>query len=322
MYQPLISIIIPVYGVEKWIGRSLMSAIEQDYDNLEIVIVNDASKDKSEKIIRELVRRYGGTRLIKLITHEKNQGLAIARKTGVANCCGDFIFHLDGDDWIEKNCISILSSYLGDGNFDVDIVSGNCCDVYERKKVNRRINYNLSSSLEIAYSMMRRNLSFNIWNRLIRRTLYDGLEIPEINNGEDYVTMTRLMYKANKVIQLGDITYNYSHLNESSFQKRRKSLENIKDRELAVLYLKDYFKYDNIAIESLDIGYLGILAVNLISSSKYSEIVRFKIPEPLNSKVDSPSLNKRYRFILNLHKKKYFVLIFVINKLFEAVKKM
>lgn len=98
-----VSIIIPVYGVEKYISQCLESVINQSYENIEIIVVNDGTKDNSMKIVEE----YLLDERIKIINKE-NGGLASARNRGIEEATGEYIYFLDSDDWIEVNTIEVL----------------------------------------------------------------------------------------------------------------------------------------------------------------------------------------------------------------------
>lgn len=115
-YEPKISVIIPVYNVEKYIRQCLESVINQTYKNLEIIIVNDGTKDNSMKIVEE----YLSDERIKIINKE-NGGLSSARNRGMEEATGEYIYFLDSDDWIELNTIEILV----ENSKGVDIVGAN-----------------------------------------------------------------------------------------------------------------------------------------------------------------------------------------------------
>ena len=108
-YQPKISVIIPVYGVEKYIRQCLESIINQTYKNLEIIVVNDGTKDNSMKIVEE----YLSDERIKII-NKQNGGLSSARNRGIEEATGDYISFIDSDDWIDLNMYKELCSQLID----------------------------------------------------------------------------------------------------------------------------------------------------------------------------------------------------------------
>lgn len=94
-----ISVILPVYNCEKYLARSIESVIRQTYDNWELIIVNDGSKDSSKKIAQEFVERDERIRLV----NQKNQGVSCARNLGIDEAIGDILMFLDADDWFEED---------------------------------------------------------------------------------------------------------------------------------------------------------------------------------------------------------------------------
>ena len=110
-YQPKISVIIPVYGVEKYIRQCLDSVINQTYKNLEIIIVNDGTKDNSMKIVEE----YLDDERIKVINKE-NGGLSSARNRGMEEATGEYISFVDSDDWLDLKMYEELCSQINNEN--------------------------------------------------------------------------------------------------------------------------------------------------------------------------------------------------------------
>lgn len=108
-----ISIITPVYKVEPYIRRCLQSVLSQTYENIECIIVNDATPDKSMEVVDEVLKAYSGAIKFKIINHEKNQGLSAARNSGVRAATGDYLFFLDSDDELHSsNSMELLNQYI------------------------------------------------------------------------------------------------------------------------------------------------------------------------------------------------------------------
>lgn len=106
---PLVSILIPVYNVEAYIERCARSAFEQSYQNLEFIFVDDATPDASIQVLQRVIADYPDRcDSIKILHHERNRGLAAARNTAIAACHGDFVMHVDSDDWLEPEAAELL----------------------------------------------------------------------------------------------------------------------------------------------------------------------------------------------------------------------
>lgn len=108
--NPMISVIIPVYNVEKYINTCLESVRQQTYKNFEVIIVNDGSTDQSSKIIDDYLKKYDLNNYILL--NKENGGLCSARNCGLTHASGEWIFFLDSDDWLENNALSTLVECL------------------------------------------------------------------------------------------------------------------------------------------------------------------------------------------------------------------
>lgn len=121
-----ISIIIPVYQVEAYLPKCLNSVIRQTYKNLEIILIDDGSKDRCGRICDEYAKRDSRIRVI----HKENAGVANARNDGIKYATGDFISFIDSDDWIAGDAYEIL--YQGLKKYGADCAVGGCVNVVER----------------------------------------------------------------------------------------------------------------------------------------------------------------------------------------------
>ena len=139
-----ISIIIPVYNVEKYIHRCLTSIIKQTMtEEVECIIVNDATPDKSIDIIQELLSDYRGNISFHIINHKKNEGLAAARNSGMKHAKGDYVIHIDSDDFCETTMLEEM--YNKAEEFHTDITM---CDL---KKVGVESEYTVSQPIREGY---------------------------------------------------------------------------------------------------------------------------------------------------------------------------
>ncbi len=135
-----ISIIVPVYNIESYIERCLNSIIRQTYTNIEVIIVNDGSKDKSGYICDMFANKDSRVKVI----HTMNKGLSAARNEGIKNSAGDYIMFVDGDDFITLNCIQDIMNIIIE-NVNVDIIIGKKIEYYnEQKKIEDSFNYEIN----------------------------------------------------------------------------------------------------------------------------------------------------------------------------------
>ena len=129
-----VSVIIPVYNVEKYLNKCFQSVLDQSYDNIEIIAVDDGSTDKSSEICDKYEIECKNLKVI----HKKNGGLSSARNEGLKIATGDAIFFLDSDDYISKDCIKHLVNILEDNNADISIIQMKYVDEDFNQEVEQR----------------------------------------------------------------------------------------------------------------------------------------------------------------------------------------
>ena len=207
-----VSILIPVYNVKDFIVRCIDSVAMQTYAGpLECIVVDDCGDDGSIELAEDYIETYKGPISFRIIRHDRNRGLAAARNTAVAAAKGEFVFHLDSDDWAEKTAIEQLVELQE--RTGADIVSGHALQ-HENSGEKVLKDPVFSTSKEMLYNSIEMNIGHVIWRRLIRRSLYvdNCIEAVEgVNVGEDYHTLPRLFFYAQKERRQG---------NEISFSRK------------------------------------------------------------------------------------------------------
>ena len=129
-----ISVIIPIYNVEKFVERCILSIINQTYTKeVECIIVNDCTPDSSMKIVERLVADYKGQIRFKLLNHERNKGIAAVRNTGLNAASGDYIIYIDSDDYCEQDMLEKM--YTKAVEEDADVIVADFWDTYPDKEI-------------------------------------------------------------------------------------------------------------------------------------------------------------------------------------------
>ncbi len=213
-----VSILVPIYNVAQYIERCVISLMEQTYEHIEYVFVDDCSPDNSIEVLCDVIKKYPNRyKYIKIIHHNVNRGLALARNTALDSATGEYVFHVDSDDWIAPNCIALLVHKAKDTKFD--IIDGAFVDVYKnRTKTNLPFEYNKNEYIRLMLSGIG-IVSNQIWGRLIKRELYIKNNVhafANINYGEDYSVLLKLLYYGKRAY-INDVVYYYNHLNENSY---------------------------------------------------------------------------------------------------------
>jgi len=180
MTRSKISVIIPVYNVEKYLEECLKSVITQDYRELEIICVNDCSTDNSALILEEY---SGKDDRIKIITHEQNRGLGAARNTGIRAASGDYLFFLDSDDYLTPHCLEKLIAPACGADAVISKGEAFCADISEKERI-VHLNEYLSRSMADNYTINKNNAAFMLdympsvaWGRLYNTKFIKDNEI-------------------------------------------------------------------------------------------------------------------------------------------------
>jgi glycosyltransferase involved in cell wall biosynthesis len=226
-----VSLMMPVYKTERFIEKSLRSALEQTLDDYEIVIVDDASPDGSMAVAGRVLAEYPHmAERVKIVTHPANKGIAAARQTALDNAEGEYTFYLDSDDWAEPEMLERM--YVRARETDADIV---VCDYYVEFPARRKYVSQAgvpSTGKELARMLLREELSWAVWNKLIRRSLYldNGVGwVAGVNLGEDMLSIIKLSLHADRVSYLPEAFLHYRNDNPSSLTTviTRKSIDDL-----------------------------------------------------------------------------------------------
>jgi glycosyltransferase involved in cell wall biosynthesis len=224
--------------------------MEQTYRNIQYVFVDDCSPDQSLRILQDTISEYPDRKDdILIVSHEHNRGLSAARNTAVANATGEFIFHVDSDDYIEKDAINNL--VVKQTKTDADIVTGlSLAEYKDYKSIIELREY--KSTNEMIFDMIQPTIRHTIWGRLIRHSLYTDYHLKAtegVNVGEDVQIMPCLAYFAKKSVNCYNLIYHYNCENESSYihvsadinRKIRKVEQDVK----SYLVLRNFFQEKN-----------------------------------------------------------------------------
>lgn len=164
-----VSVIVPVYNVQKYISECVRSLINQDHSNIEIILVNDGSPDNSPQIIDQLAATDG--RIV--VIHKTNGGVSSARNAGIKKATGDYIMFVDGDDWVDEDYVSYFLSLVINNNCDIGMNKNN---YYIRKTKSTSKEYTVSAekAIEWIYSD---EIFVAVWNKIYSRKLLSEFSI-------------------------------------------------------------------------------------------------------------------------------------------------
>ncbi len=233
MKEDLISVIVPIYNVEKYIKKCVDSIIKQTYKNIEIILVDDGSPDECGKICDEYSIK--DSRII--VVHKANGGLSDARNVGIDKANGKYICFIDSDDYIDDNYIELLYNAIKENN--VEISQCGIKKITEDEVFIENIGYkenNVKNSKQMLKDLYITNWeNIVVWNKMYLRELFNDIRFPKGKIHEDEYTTYKILYKVNNVAIINDFLYNYRQ-NEKSIMgktfniKRLDILEGLKQR--------------------------------------------------------------------------------------------
>ncbi len=248
-----VSILMPIYMVEKYLEKSLHSIFTQTYPIIDYVFVNNNSSDNSLQILQDTIAKYNidQTRYT-IINHDKNEGIAVSRAECISNAKGDYILFVDSDDWIENNTVEQMVLATKDGS--IDIVG---CD-FLKDFVSGRTSYHHENYSESCRENMIRCLNYEIatvlWKLLVKRTLFENIKItPHVDIVEDYIISVKLYYYAKSFVAIPKAYYHYVQYNQDrvSLQTIRSINMHIKGVKEVEQFCREKGLYDDVVRQKL-----------------------------------------------------------------------
>ncbi|MBI9041553.1 glycosyltransferase family 2 protein [Lutibacter sp.] len=298
-----ISVIIPVYNTGKYLRKCLNSVINQTIKEIEIIVVNDGSTDNSLSICEEFSKK--DKRIF--IIDKANEGLEMARKTGLKKALGEYVTHLDSDDWLKKNALEILYNAATKSN--AEIVSGNSMRVMDKfglLKLKNRSGFMLSDNLIIQEDFIKyyyKNFfginifPVSMWGRLYKKSFIDNIDVIPIRClklGEDLNYNIQVFPEAKNIYFTKEVVYNYrfggmtSKFNSEIIEEALKMY--VLKQEMILKYkLPELDKYIKIELKNYLRTYIEMLLIykpfskeqsygeieKLMEHNNYKEIIAF-----------------------------------------------
>ena len=301
--EPLLSIIVPAFNIENYISRCLENLINQNYKNIEIIVVNDGSKDKTGEIIDSYAQKDSRIKVI----HKKNEGVSVARNTGIDIAKGDYIGFVDGDDTVDEEMFEVLIENAV--KYDADIshcgykmVFPSRTDYYHNtEKTIIQSNYNGLKDLLNADKV-----EPGLWNKIYKSSLFDNIRLnPNIRYNEDLLANFYLFEKSRKSVFYDKCMYNY-RIRKGSAATTKVSQNKIQDPVLVMEEIKNYLQEDSELYKIAYIRYLNTLVG--VCRNKYcknDKKIRSYIKEA-KDQLKTELFNKRKKYLIN-RKLKYMI---------------
>lgn len=219
-----LSIIVPVYNVETLLPRCIDSLLEQTYPNIEIILINDGSKDRSGEVCDQYAKKYPHITVI----HQANKGLSGARNTGLKNMTGDYVLFIDSDDAIVPNTIDKVIKTLEENNLDIIATSGDRVHIDRLDSpVQHKEDFSLTilEEKEIINKCLKED-NAGVWGRIYRKEIVADILYPEGRLFEDTATLFKYMARAKRMgyynINFYRYTYNPNSITQTSFSATKR----------------------------------------------------------------------------------------------------
>lgn len=230
--KPQISIIVPIYNVEKYIERCCRSLFELTLTDLEFIFVDDCSPDNSSEIVKSVVLDYPNRiSQVHILRHERNRGISCARNSGLSIATGTYIAYCDSDDYVDTEMYEKLYNMAVSTASDVVTCDfyfafSNKAQPYQTFRANKKHDITLNNYIKSSWT--------TLWNMIVKKELYDThkLRSPEgISYCEDFWLGVRLIHFANKVTTINEPLYYYNQENSTSIMKSRDDKSVSEERE-------------------------------------------------------------------------------------------
>ena len=214
-----ISLIVPIYGVEKYIAKFAESALDQTYQDLQFIFVNDGTKDRSMEILRDLIaNRYAHLQSRIVIIDKENGGLPSARKAGLDVAEGEYVLFADSDDWMETDAVEKVMAKADET--DADIVYFDLIKEYgNRTSYKRERDYTGATKDDFIVNMFNyKSFGYTV-TKCFKRRLYteNVIYFPKLGMHEDIYLMSQIIFHAKSLVHIPEALYHYRKDNPDSF---------------------------------------------------------------------------------------------------------
>lgn len=281
----LISIIVPVYNVERYLNDCIKSIINQTYKNLEILLIDDGSTDSSGAICDKWSTLDNRIKVI----HKKNEGQSVARNNGLKQAKGKYIAFVDSDDEISPIMYSIMA--VAAEKSEADIVT--CDHTTDRTKLyNGEVSAADCLVIETPLGHYLDCEGHSVWRRIYRTELFDNICFPSVRHDEDVLIMYSLMKKARKTVWIDRALYFWNQEPQSLSRGKVKSLVN----QSAVVYENVKLEYPTFA------DYAKVRSIQS-SYRMFTRIIRFGLEEHLTD-----DFLKQYKDNLSTFRNNIFII--------------
>ncbi len=295
----LVSIIVPIYNVEKYLDSCIQSVLRQTYTNWELILIDDGSTDKSGRIAEE----YGFADERITVFHQKNLGVSLARNQGIDEATGNYVVFLDADDELIEDCLAKTVNIAEETN--ADVVAGRSCE--NQELFQDRIIWTGAEALE--NSLKDHLFTYSACAKLIRREFIGKTRFtPDIRINEDSYFVFQLLCKQNVFVLTNDVIYFYRANSESSSRTvfSEKYFDILKVSDLKYKKIEEQFpQMHDLAKNMLLKARMNVLRILAVRTrDEYRDVEKKLLEYILDNKEDYIPSSKecnQWMFILSHH---------------------
>lgn len=303
--EPLISIVVPVYNVEQYLGESIKSLLAQTYRNIEIILVDDGSTDNCPIICD----RYAKQDMRVKVLHKKNGGLSDARNKGIDIARGEYIGFVDSDDWVEPNMYEVLLKSIINDKSDISV-----CGIIREYKNGTVSQGNIAETMsqnEAVKALLDGNIIHDhAWSKLYKKDLFAEVRYPKGMVYEDIRTTYKLFLKSNKISIVSKCLYHYrqrrgSIIRNGFTEKKLEWLDAVKalKKDYRLNPYNDIVNYRIVKTECLLLRELALYGSKENCKQYKRMIIQFKqdINKNRNKLLNDKYLQKSLKLIVGLN---------------------
>ena len=279
-----VSVLVPFYNVEKYVGRCVESLFSQTYSNIEYVFVNDCTPDNSMDIINEYIDKFNVRNKCVIINHEVNKGISASRNDCLDNATGDYILFIDSDDYIDKDMVELLVKAAIENN--ADISGCGYIEEYKDRSVEMPQRYT-NNHVEMMRAITLLTIKGVMWKLLIRRSIVEENQvrfIPDNTMVDDYLFCCQVFFYAKRFASVDKCMYHYIQYNPNNYSKTREF--NITSQAKAIVKTEEFYKengvYEIVKEELLQRKFISKLPLLLNRNCYNVKLWRELFPESNN----------------------------------------
>ena len=302
-HQIKVSILVPFYKVENYVGRCVESLFTQTYKNIEYVFVNDCTPDGSMEVINEKINKYGMNDKCKMIIHNQNQGISASRNDCLDNMTGDFFLFIDSDDYIDKDMVELLVDAAI--KEDADISGCGYIEEFADHSVEHPQKYTNDHG-EMMRAITLLTIKGVMWKLLVRSTIVTEHKdevrfIPDRNMVDDYLFCCQIFYYAKRFASVDRCMYHWIQYNPNNYTHT--TVFAVESQAAAIRKTEEFYRekgvYDVVKTELIQRKFISKLP--LLFDKECIDVVRWRnlFPESNNVwKNMSFSLGNKMLFLL------------------------